>query len=91
MNKKRKKGKPTQLCEMNMVNPWKTAIAGFYCISVLGVPKKIVPQKWRKNAQKNEDDLVESWKFGTCATTLWCFLFQKNIFPILIYIADMAN
>ena len=38
-----------------------------------------------------EGDIAKSLKFGTCATTLWCFLFQRNIFPSLIYIADMAN
>ena len=34
----------------------------YRCIHVLlsGVQKKTVPQKWRKNAQNNEDDLVES-------------------------------
>ena len=39
---------------------------------------------------KNEDDLVESWKLGTCETTLWCFFLRKNIFRKLIYTADMA-
>ena len=37
---------------------------------IWGDHKKVVPQKWRKNALKNEDDLTESWKLGTCETTL---------------------
>ena len=41
--------------------------------------------------QKNEDDLAESWKFGTSARTLWYFFLWKNIFLNVIYIADMAN
>ena len=57
----------------------------------IGCPKKNCSGKLKKNAQKNEDDLVESWKFGKCATRLQCFFLQKNIFPILIYIVDMAN
>ena len=46
-------------------------------------------QKLRKNAQKNEDNLKDSKKFGTCPTTLWfvCFFAKKNTFLILVYMA----
>ena len=60
-----------------------------YCGGI-GCPKKNCPIKVKKNAQKNEDDLVESQKLGTCATTLWYFFLQKDISHILIYIVDMT-
>ena len=53
-------------------------------------PKKSLEWKWRKNALNNEDDLAESWKFSTCTTTSWEIFLQKNIFLILLYIADIA-
>ena len=46
--------------------------------------------KVKKNARKNEDDLAERWKLGTWTTPIWCFLLQNKIFPIMIYVADMA-
>ena len=53
-------------------------------------PKKIFHESEEKMHTRNEDDLVESEKLGTGATTSWCFFLQKDIFHILIHIADMA-
>ena len=39
---------------------------------------------------KNEDDPVESWKLGTCETTLRKVFFQKKFFHILIHSVDIA-
>ena len=38
---------------------------------ITGHPKKSFHESEGKTALKNEDDLAESGKFGTCATTLW--------------------
>ena len=40
---------------------------------------------YRKNAQKNEDYLVERKKLSTCKTTLWCF------FLIMILMSNFDN
>ena len=47
-------------------------------------------KKWRKHARKNEDDIAERWKLGTWTTPTWCLFLQKNFFPVMIYVADMA-
>ena len=38
---------------------------------VTGYSKKSFHESEGKTALKNEDDLAESSKFGTCATTSW--------------------
>ena len=45
-----------------------------------GLFKKKFPWKWRKPAQKSEDDQIDSWKLGIWAITLWCFFLQKKKF-----------
>ena len=52
--------------------------------------KKLLHKSEAKSAPKKEDDLAESWKFGTWLTALWYLFLQKNIFLFLINIADMA-
>ena len=52
--------------------------------------KKLLHKSEAKSAPKKENDLAESWKFGTWLTALWYAFLQKNMFLFLIYIADMA-
>ena len=59
-------------------------------LQITPVPKKIDPLKWRQNTRKNEDDLVETWKFGTSSITIKCVFLHRNDFQILIILADMA-
>ena len=50
--------------------------------------KKLLRKREVKSALKKEDDLAESWKFGTWLTALWYLLLQKIFF--LINTADTA-
>ena len=52
--------------------------------------KKLLHKDEAKSAPKKEDDLVESWKFGTWLTALQYLFLQKNILVFFINIADMA-
>ena len=57
----------------------------------IGCPKKSYSIKVKEKVhQKKEDDLAESWKFGTWVTALWYLFLQNNIFLFFIDIADMA-
>ena len=51
--------------------------------------KKLLHKSEEKSVPKKEDDLAESWKFGTCLTTLWYLFLQKNILLFFINKADM--
>ena len=58
----------------NLYKKWKTwEDDGGYLGCYRVVKKKVFHKSEGKMQKKNEDDLAESWKLGTCETTLWWF------------------